>query len=64
MILDEVQRAPELFSYLQGFVDARRGGPFVLRLSSRTLALPRAPRCQVQPQDRLFFYTITGIMHT
>ena len=30
VILDEAQRAPELFSYLQGFVDARRGGPFVL----------------------------------
>ena len=37
VILDEVQRAPELFSYLQGFVDARRGGPFVLTGSQNFL---------------------------
>lgn len=27
LILDEVQRAPDLFSYLQGFIDDRRAGP-------------------------------------
>jgi predicted AAA+ superfamily ATPase len=37
VILDEVQRAPELFSYLQGFVDDRRGGPFVLTGSQNFL---------------------------
>ena len=30
VILDEVQRAPELFSYLQGFIDERRSGPVLL----------------------------------
>jgi predicted AAA+ superfamily ATPase len=30
VILDEAQRAPELFSYIQGVVDEGRGGPFVL----------------------------------
>ena len=30
LILDEVQRAPELFSYLQGFIDERRAGPILL----------------------------------
>jgi len=30
VILDEVQRAPDLFSYLQGIVDEGRGGPFLL----------------------------------
>lgn len=30
LILDEVQRAPELFSYLQGFLDERRAGPVLL----------------------------------
>ncbi len=30
LILDEVQRAPELFSYLQGFLDERRVGPVLL----------------------------------
>jgi predicted AAA+ superfamily ATPase len=35
-ILDEVQRAPELFSYLQGIVDAdRRMGQFILTGSSQ-----------------------------
>jgi len=35
-ILDEVQRAPELFSYLQGVVDAdRRMGRFILTGSSQ-----------------------------
>lgn len=36
-ILDEVQRAPELFSYLQGFLDERRGGPLVLTGSQQVL---------------------------
>jgi len=39
VILDEAQRAPELFSYLQGFVDERRGGPFVLTGSQNFLLL-------------------------
>jgi predicted AAA+ superfamily ATPase len=37
VILDEVHRAPELFSHLQGFVDAQRGGPFVLTGSQNFL---------------------------
>jgi len=37
VILDEAQRAPDLFSYLQGFVDERRGGPFVLTGSQNFL---------------------------
>jgi len=37
VILDEVQRAPDLFSYLQGFVDEDRGGPFVLTGSQQFL---------------------------
>jgi hypothetical protein len=36
-ILDEVQRAPELFSYLQGFVDEGRGGPLLLTGSQHFL---------------------------
>jgi predicted AAA+ superfamily ATPase len=36
-ILDEVQRVPDLFSYLQGFVDDQRGGPFVLTGSQHFL---------------------------
>lgn len=36
-ILDEVQRVPELFSYLQGFVDEKRGGPLVLTGSQHFL---------------------------
>src|SRR5665648_1100143 len=55
VILDEVQRAPELFSYLQGFVDARRGGPFVLTgaqnfLVSRSSAPSLAGRAAVTGQ--------------
>jgi len=30
LILDEVQRAPDLFSAIQGEVDERRGGPYLL----------------------------------
>lgn len=41
VILDEVQRAPELFSYLQGFVDEERGGPFVLTGSQQFLLSER-----------------------
>jgi hypothetical protein len=37
VILDEVQRTPDLFSYLQGFVDEGRGGPFVLTGSQHFL---------------------------
>jgi predicted AAA+ superfamily ATPase len=37
VILDEAQRAPDLFSFLQGFVDERRGGPFVLTGSQNFL---------------------------
>lgn len=37
VILDEVQRAPDLFSYLQGFVDENRGGPLVLTGSQHFL---------------------------
>lgn len=37
VILDEAQRAPELFSYIQGVVDERRGGPFVLTGSQNFL---------------------------
>lgn len=40
-ILDEVQRAPDLFSYIQGFVDERRGGPLVLTGSQNFLLLER-----------------------
>lgn len=29
-VLDEVQRVPDLFSYLKGFIDEQRGGPLVL----------------------------------
>lgn len=37
IILDEVQRAPDLFSYLQGMVDEGRGGPFLLTGSQHFL---------------------------
>ncbi|MEM1181770.1 MAG: ATP-binding protein [Acidobacteriota bacterium] len=37
VILDEVQRTPDLFSYLQGFLDDRRGGPMVLSGSQHFL---------------------------
>lgn len=36
-ILDEIQRVPDLFSYLQGFVDESRGGPLVLTGSQHFL---------------------------
>lgn len=39
VVLDEAQRAPDLFSYLQGHVDERRGGPFVLTGSQNFLLL-------------------------
>jgi predicted AAA+ superfamily ATPase len=41
IILDEAQRVPELFSYLQGFADDRRGGPVVLTGSQNFLMLER-----------------------
>jgi hypothetical protein len=41
VILDEVQRTPELFSYLQGFLDEERGGPFVLTGSQHFLLVER-----------------------
>jgi len=37
VVLDEVQRTPDLFSYLQGFVDEERGGPLVLTGSQHFL---------------------------
>ena len=40
-ILDEVQRAPDLFSYIQGFADERRGGPLLLTGSQHFLLLER-----------------------
>ncbi len=40
-ILDEAQRAPDLFSYIQGYADARRGGPLVLTGSQQFLLLER-----------------------
>jgi len=36
-ILDEIQRTPDLFSYLQGFVDEERGGPLILTGSQHFL---------------------------
>jgi uncharacterized protein len=41
IVLDEAQRVPELFSYLQGFADERRGGPVVLTGSQNFLMLER-----------------------
>lgn len=41
VILDEAQRAPDLFSYIQGVVDERRGGPFVLTGSQNFLLSER-----------------------
>jgi len=41
VILDEAQRAPELFSYLQGFVDEGRGGPYILTGSAQFLLLEK-----------------------
>lgn len=40
-ILDEIQNTPDLFSYLQGFVDDRRGGPLVLTGSQHFLLSER-----------------------
>jgi predicted AAA+ superfamily ATPase len=40
-ILDEVQRAPELFSYIQGSADERRGGPLLLTGSQHFLLSER-----------------------
>jgi len=37
VILDEVQRSPDLFSYLQGVVDEARGGPYILTGSQQFL---------------------------
>jgi len=37
VILDEVQRTPDIFSYLQGFVDERKSGPVVLTGSQHFL---------------------------
>ena len=41
VILDEVQRVPDLFSYLQGVIDERRGGPFLLTGSQNFLMAER-----------------------
>jgi uncharacterized protein len=41
IVLDEAQRVPELFSFLQGFADERRGGPVVLTGSQNFLMLER-----------------------
>jgi uncharacterized protein len=38
-ILDEAQRAPDLFSYIQGYADERRGGPLILTGSQHFLLL-------------------------
>ena len=40
-ILDEAQRAPDLFSYIQGYADERRGGPLILTGSQNFLLLER-----------------------
>lgn len=37
VILDEVQRTPDLLSYLQGFLDDRRSGPVILTGSEQPL---------------------------
>jgi uncharacterized protein len=37
VILDEVQRTPDLFSYLQAFLDEQRGGPLLLTGSQHFL---------------------------
>jgi hypothetical protein len=41
VIVDEAQRVPELFSYLQQVVDERRAGPFVLTGSQQFLLAER-----------------------
>lgn len=40
-ILDEVQNAPDLFSYIQRFADERRGGPLILTGSQQFLLSER-----------------------
>ena len=40
-VLDEVQRVPDLFSYIQGFADEERGGPLVLTGSQQFLLQER-----------------------
>jgi predicted AAA+ superfamily ATPase len=37
VILDEIQRTPEFMAYLQGFLDQRRSGPFILTGSEQLL---------------------------
>lgn len=41
VILDEVQRAPDLFSYIQGYVDEGRAGPYLLTGSQQFLLSDR-----------------------
>ena len=41
VIIDEAQRVPELFSYLQQIVDERRAGPFILTGSQQFLLAER-----------------------
>ena len=40
-ILDEAQHTPDLFSYIQGFVDERRSGPIIMTGSQNFLLLDR-----------------------
>jgi len=40
-VLDEVQHVPDLFSYVQGFADERRGGPLILTGSQQCLLSER-----------------------
>jgi predicted AAA+ superfamily ATPase len=40
-ILDEIQRTPDLFSYIQAFVDARKSGPLILTGSQQFLLSER-----------------------
>lgn len=40
-ILDEAQHVPDLFSYIQGFVDDRRGGPLIMTGSQNFLLSQR-----------------------
>ena len=37
VVLDEIQRTPELMAYLQGFLDQRRSGPVILTGSEQLL---------------------------
>jgi len=41
VVIDEAQRAPDLFSYLQGFVDEQRSGPIVITGSQHFLLTER-----------------------